>query len=182
MPSEARLEIFFEKIQKKGPKIHCWALKLYTGPPNCITGASKSGGRGGPGPPGPPPGSASGGTSSAGRQWDRTSDRARRCPSLPWKELGPATGVPLLSPGPEKDMGPEARGYPHHQWTNWKHYLPVVRDNNCMSIFRLGNSCATQVLFYCYLRYISEKINYFTQQDKNSCVWELRCRSFHLNK
>ena len=46
--SEARN--FFEKIQKKGPKSHCLALKLYTGPPNCITGASKSGGRGGPGP------------------------------------------------------------------------------------------------------------------------------------
>ena len=50
--SEARN--FFEKYKKKGPKIHCLALKLYTGPPNCITGASKSGGRGGPGPPGPP--------------------------------------------------------------------------------------------------------------------------------
>ena len=31
---------------KKDPKIHCLALKLYTGPPNCITGASKSGGLG----------------------------------------------------------------------------------------------------------------------------------------
>ena len=51
--SEARN--FFEKIYKKGPKIHCLALKLYTGPPNCITGASKSGGQGGPGPPDPPP-------------------------------------------------------------------------------------------------------------------------------
>ena len=40
---------------KKGPKIHCLALKLYTGPPNCITGASKSGGQGGPGPPPPDP-------------------------------------------------------------------------------------------------------------------------------
>ena len=58
MPSEARLEIFWKNI-KKDPKIHCLALKLYTGPPNCITGASKSGGQGGPGPPGPPPGSAS---------------------------------------------------------------------------------------------------------------------------
>ena len=48
MPSEARLEIL---KKKKGPKIHCLALKLYTGPPNCITGASKSGGQGGdPGP------------------------------------------------------------------------------------------------------------------------------------
>ena len=53
--SEARN--FFWKNTKKGPKIHCLALKLYTGPPNCITGASKSGGQGGPGPP--PPGSAS---------------------------------------------------------------------------------------------------------------------------
>ena len=59
MLSEARLEIFFEKILKKGPKIHCLALKLYTGPPNCITGASKSGGQGGPWAPGAPPGSAS---------------------------------------------------------------------------------------------------------------------------
>ena len=59
MPSEARLEIFLKKYKKKGPKIHCLALKLYTGPPNCITGASKSGGRGGAREPGPPPGSAS---------------------------------------------------------------------------------------------------------------------------
>ena len=53
---------FFEKYKKKkkGPKIHCLALKLYTGPRNCITGASKSGGRGGPGSRAPPPpGSAS---------------------------------------------------------------------------------------------------------------------------
>ena len=50
MPSEARLEIFLKNI-KKGPKIHCLALKLYTGPPNFITGASKSGGRGGRAPP-----------------------------------------------------------------------------------------------------------------------------------
>ena len=49
--SEARN---FLKNIKKGPKIHCLALKLYTGPPNCITGASKSGGQGGPGPRGPP--------------------------------------------------------------------------------------------------------------------------------
>ena len=35
---------FFEK---KGPKIHCLALKLYTEPPNLITGASESGGPGG---------------------------------------------------------------------------------------------------------------------------------------
>ena len=55
MPSKARLEIFLKNI-KKGPKIDCLALKLYTGPPNCITGASKSGGQGGAGPP---PGSAS---------------------------------------------------------------------------------------------------------------------------
>ena len=50
MPSKARLEIFFWKNTKKGPKIHCLALDLYTGPPNCITGASKSGGQWG-GPP-----------------------------------------------------------------------------------------------------------------------------------
>ena len=37
---------FFEKIYNKDPKIHCFALKLYTG-------ASKSGGRGGLGPRGP---------------------------------------------------------------------------------------------------------------------------------
>ena len=40
MLSKVRLEIFWKNI-KKGPKIHCLALKLYTGPPNCITGASK---------------------------------------------------------------------------------------------------------------------------------------------
>ena len=46
---------FFGKNMKKGPKIHCLALKLYTGPPNCISGASKSGGQGGsPGPRAPP--------------------------------------------------------------------------------------------------------------------------------
>ena len=45
---------FFWKNMKKGPKIHCLSLKLYAGPPNCITGASISGGQGGraPGPPG----------------------------------------------------------------------------------------------------------------------------------
>ena len=59
MPSEARLEIFLKKYKKSGPKIHCLALKLYTGPPNCITGASKSGVGGGPGVRGPSPGSAS---------------------------------------------------------------------------------------------------------------------------
>ena len=59
MLSKARLEIFLKKY-KKGPKIHCLALKLYTGPPNCITGASKSGGQGGTRVPGAPPGSASG--------------------------------------------------------------------------------------------------------------------------
>ena len=53
MLSEVRLEIFGKNI-KKGPKIHCLALKLYTGLPNCITGASKSGGQGGPGSPGTP--------------------------------------------------------------------------------------------------------------------------------
>ena len=51
--SEARN--FFEKYKKKGPKIHCLALKLYTGPPNCITGASKSEGQGGARAPGAPP-------------------------------------------------------------------------------------------------------------------------------
>ena len=50
MPSKAKLEKFFEK---KGPKIHCLSLKLYAGPPNCITGASESRGWG-PEPPGPP--------------------------------------------------------------------------------------------------------------------------------
>ena len=50
MQSEVRLEIFWKKY-KKGPKIHCLALKLYTGPSNCITGASKSGGQGALGPP-----------------------------------------------------------------------------------------------------------------------------------
>ena len=52
---QSKARNFFEKCKKKGPKIHCLALKLYTGPPNCVTGASKSGGQGGPGPPGPPP-------------------------------------------------------------------------------------------------------------------------------
>ena len=55
MQSEVRLENFFEKIWKKGPKIHCLSLKLYAGPPNCITGASKSWGQGGPGPRPPDP-------------------------------------------------------------------------------------------------------------------------------
>ena len=59
MPSKVRLEIFWKKYKKKGPKINCLALKLYTGPPNCITGASKSGGQGGARAPGAPPGSAS---------------------------------------------------------------------------------------------------------------------------
>ena len=55
MPSEARLENFFEKFLKKGPKIHYFALKFTVGPPNCITGASKSWGQGGdPGLQGPP--------------------------------------------------------------------------------------------------------------------------------
>ena len=58
MPSTARLEIFFEKILKRVLKF-INSLKLYTGPPNCITGASKSGVQGeGLGPQGPP-GSAS---------------------------------------------------------------------------------------------------------------------------
>ena len=48
MPSEARPKFFLEKYKNKGSKIHCLALKLYTG-------ASKSGGQGGSGPPGPPP-------------------------------------------------------------------------------------------------------------------------------
>ena len=52
MLSKAKLEIFLKKNIKKGPKIHCLALTLYTGPANCITGASKSGGWGGLGPRG----------------------------------------------------------------------------------------------------------------------------------
>ena len=44
-------QTFFEKIWKEGPKMYCLALKLYTRPPNCITGAYKSGVRG-PGPQG----------------------------------------------------------------------------------------------------------------------------------
>ena len=51
MPSEARQKNF-DKIKNKGPKIHSFALKLYTG-------ASKFGGQGAPGPRAPP-GSASG--------------------------------------------------------------------------------------------------------------------------
>ena len=39
MLSEVHLNFFFEKIKNKGPKIHCLALKFYTG-------ASKSGSRG----------------------------------------------------------------------------------------------------------------------------------------
>ena len=50
MPSEAVLEIFLKKYKKKGSKIHCLALQLYTGPPNSITVVSKSGGQGGLGP------------------------------------------------------------------------------------------------------------------------------------
>ena len=58
---QSKARKFFGKNIKKGPKIHCLALKLYTEPPKCITGASKSGGRGGGRPPAPaPPGSASG--------------------------------------------------------------------------------------------------------------------------
>ena len=29
MPSEARLEIFLKKYEKKGPKIHCLAIKRF---------------------------------------------------------------------------------------------------------------------------------------------------------
>ena len=46
MLSKAKLEIFLKKYKKKGPKIHCLALKLYTGHPNFITRASKSGSQG----------------------------------------------------------------------------------------------------------------------------------------
>ena len=45
---------FFEKIKNKGPKIHYFALKFTVGPPNCITGASKSWGQGGARVPGAP--------------------------------------------------------------------------------------------------------------------------------
>ena len=48
MLSKARVCIFLKKYIK-GPKIHCLALKLHTGPPNCITRASTSGGQA-PGP------------------------------------------------------------------------------------------------------------------------------------
>ena len=53
MPCEARLEIFLKKYLKNCPKIHCLAIKLYTGPPNCITGAFKSGDQGGRAPGAP---------------------------------------------------------------------------------------------------------------------------------
>ena len=39
---------FFEKHIKKGPKIHCLALELYTGPPNCTTGGHGGAGWGSP--------------------------------------------------------------------------------------------------------------------------------------
>ena len=55
--SEARLEFLFEKIKNKGPKIHYFALKLYTGPPNCTVGSPNL--RVGGGLPGHPSGSAS---------------------------------------------------------------------------------------------------------------------------
>ena len=45
MLSEARLKIFLEKYKTRALKIHCLALKLYTG-------ASKSGGKGGARAPG----------------------------------------------------------------------------------------------------------------------------------
>ena len=54
MLSEVRLEIFFEKIKNKGPKIHYFALKFTVGPPNLGVGGARA-----PGPP-PHPGSASG--------------------------------------------------------------------------------------------------------------------------
>ena len=54
MLSEARLEIFFKNINNKGPEIHDFALKLYTGATKLYSWAfklyswsSKSGGRGG---------------------------------------------------------------------------------------------------------------------------------------
>ena len=40
--SQYNLEEFYEKIKNKGHKIHYFALKFTVGPPNCITGASKS--------------------------------------------------------------------------------------------------------------------------------------------
>ena len=43
-----------EKILKKGPKIHYFALKFTVGPPNCTTGVFKSWGWGGLGPQGLP--------------------------------------------------------------------------------------------------------------------------------
>ena len=46
MPREARLENFLKKYGKRALKFHCSSLQLYAGPPNCITGASKSGGQG----------------------------------------------------------------------------------------------------------------------------------------
>ena len=51
---QSKARNFFEKTFKKGPKIHCLALKLYTGPPNCITEASKSVGWGARAPGDPP--------------------------------------------------------------------------------------------------------------------------------
>ena len=56
MPSEARLKDFYEKLKNKGPKLHYFALKLFTGASKLYSWASKSRGQGGgPGPPSPPP-------------------------------------------------------------------------------------------------------------------------------
>ena len=53
MPSEVRLEIFFNKIKNKGPEIHYFALKLYAGASKLCSWASKSGGWGDMGPQAP---------------------------------------------------------------------------------------------------------------------------------
>ena len=52
MSNRARLEIFW-KNKNKGPKVHYFALKLYTGASKTLHWASKSGGQGDPGPQGP---------------------------------------------------------------------------------------------------------------------------------
>ena len=65
---------FFLKNIKKASKIHCLTLKLYTGPPICITGAFKSGSRGGdlgPRPPTPLDPVVSIGSARSGRIDDR---------------------------------------------------------------------------------------------------------------
>ena len=49
----------FLKNKNKGPKIHYFALKLYTGASKTVQLGLQIWGSGAPGPPGPPPGSAS---------------------------------------------------------------------------------------------------------------------------